>query len=67
MSNATTTAEALALMIDGMIQTRKDYAAEHGITLTDEQIADSVKASLLRMLANDTEAHEIADAKLAAL
>lgn len=38
-----------ATLIANMIAARQEVAAAHGITLTDDEIADSVKAALLRL------------------
>jgi len=51
MSNtATTTNEALANLISDMINDRKAYATANGFTATDDEIADHIKASLVRMM-----------------
>lgn len=44
-------AAACADMLNGMIEARLEYAAAHGFTATDEEIAESIKASLRRMMA----------------
>lgn len=49
MDNDTNT-NPLTDLIAGMIAARRDYAATNGITVTDNDIADSIKASLIRMM-----------------
>ena len=48
----TTTATPLALvdMVLQMIDDRKAFAAEHGFAPNDQEIADNIKASLIRMM-----------------
>jgi len=55
MSNTanTNTAEALTNMINDMINDRKAYATANGFTATDDEIADHIKASLIRMMSED--------------
>jgi hypothetical protein len=54
MSNTATTtrtAAAFANMVNEMIEARRQYAADHDFTATDDEIAASVKASLIKMMA----------------
>jgi hypothetical protein len=37
-------------LIYSMIDSRREFAADNGMTVTDEEIAYSVKASLARMM-----------------
>ena len=55
MSNTanTNTAEALTNMINDMINDRKAYATANGFTASDDEIADHIKASLIRMMSED--------------
>jgi hypothetical protein len=46
----TATSLALVDMITQMINDRKAFAAEHGFTPDDDEIADSIKASLVLMM-----------------
>ena len=48
-TTTTNSAEAFVEMINDMAQARRDYAAANGFTATDAEIADSIKASLVRM------------------
>ena len=43
-------ADGLLDCIAGMVDARVEYAAEHGMTVTDDEIVASVKASLIRMM-----------------
>jgi hypothetical protein len=47
----TNLANGLMDCIANMVTAREEYAAAKGFTATDEEIVESVKASLLRMLA----------------
>jgi hypothetical protein len=44
------TALALVDMIMQMIEDRKAFAVEHGFAPNDQEIADSIKASLILMM-----------------
>lgn len=48
-------AEALLDTIAGMVNARVEYAAEHGMTVTDDEIVASVRASLIRMMAAEVK------------
>jgi len=48
MNNNTNT--ALTNLINDMIAERRQYAADNGFVATDAEIADSIKASLIRMM-----------------
>jgi len=54
MSNtATTTATApqsLQTLIGNMADARRELAAKHGVTMTEDDIVDSIKAALLKMM-----------------
>ena len=50
-TNTTATAAAFADMINEMINDRRNYAAANGFDATDDEIADHIKASLIRMMA----------------
>ncbi len=50
MTTTTNTANAFAAMIDGMIASRRQYAADHGFEATADGIAADIKASLIRMM-----------------
>jgi hypothetical protein len=45
-------AEGLLDAIAGMAEARYEYAVAHGMNVTDEEVIASVRASLLRMLAD---------------
>jgi hypothetical protein len=45
-------AEGLLDLIAGMAEARYEYATAHGMNVTDEEVITSVRASLLRMLAD---------------
>jgi hypothetical protein len=49
-------ADGLLDTIAGMIAARDEYAAEHGLTVTDDEIVASVKASLVRMIREEVPA-----------
>lgn len=49
MNNNTNT-NPLTDLITNMIAARRDYATTNGLTVTDNDIADSIKASLIRMM-----------------
>jgi hypothetical protein len=46
----TTAATSLQDLIFNMIDARRDHAAANGFTATDDEIAASIKASLIRMM-----------------
>jgi hypothetical protein len=48
--NPTAASLALVDMIMQMIDDRKAFAAEHGFAPNDEEIAESIKASLILMM-----------------
>ena len=48
MNNNTNT--ALTDLINGMIAERRQFAADNGFVATDQEIADHIKASLIRMM-----------------
>ncbi len=44
------TAEAFTAMVNEMIASRRSFAEENGFAATDEEIADHIKSSLVRMM-----------------
>jgi hypothetical protein len=50
MNNTTNTTNALTDLINGMIAERRQFAADNGFVATDQEIADHIKASLIRMM-----------------
>ena len=50
MTNNTNTTNALTDLINGMIAERRQFAADNGFVATDQEIADHIKASLIRMM-----------------
>jgi hypothetical protein len=48
-------AEGLLDTIAGMVTARDEYAAERGMTVTDDEIVASVRASLVRMIAAEVK------------
>jgi hypothetical protein len=46
----TTATNTLADLIAEMADERRTYAAAHGFIATDDEIAESIKASLVRMM-----------------
>ena len=48
MNNNTNT--ALTDLINGMIAERRRFAADNGFVATDDEIADHIKASLIKMM-----------------
>jgi hypothetical protein len=50
-TNTNTPAAALRTMIAEMATARREYAAANGFTASDDEIADHIKASLIRMMA----------------
>lgn len=50
MSKKYSAGDALADLIWNMIELRKENLAQRGLTATEDQIANHVKASLIRMI-----------------
>jgi len=50
MSRSTVLGNAFADLVNGMAEQRRQYASDNGFVATDEEIADSIKASLVRMM-----------------
>ena len=50
MSRSTVLGDAFAVLVDGMVAKRRRYASDNGFVATDEEIADSIKDSLVRMM-----------------
>jgi hypothetical protein len=50
-TNTATARQSLQTLIGNMADTRRELAAKHGITMTEDDIADSIKAALLKMMA----------------
>ncbi len=50
-TNTNTPTAALRTMIAEMATARREYAAANGFTASDDEIADHIKASLIRMMA----------------
>jgi hypothetical protein len=48
--NMSSTAEAFTAMVNEMIASRRSFAEENGFIATDEEIADHIKNSLVRMM-----------------
>lgn len=46
-------AEHAAALITGLVAIRRDYAAEHGLAVTDDEIAESVRASIVRLMTEE--------------
>jgi hypothetical protein len=51
-NNNNNTATALYNLIADMADERRTFAAANGFSATDDEIADSIKASLIRMMSN---------------
>ena len=49
-TNNTAAANSILDLIAEMANARRAYAAENGFIATDEEIADSIKASLIKMM-----------------
>jgi hypothetical protein len=50
MTSTQTTAQNFYNLISEMANARKEFAADNGFTATDDEIAESIKASLIRMM-----------------
>ena len=51
MTTNTTPAHAFRTCIAQMADARREFAAAHGFTVTEDEVAAHVKASLVRMMA----------------
>ena len=49
-TNNTNTAANIFALIADMADERRNFAADNGFTATDDEIADDIKASLIRMM-----------------
>lgn len=47
---ATQAAQHFTELVNGLVAIRRDACAEHGVTMTDDEIVASVRASILRLL-----------------
>jgi hypothetical protein len=50
MTSTQTPAQNFYNLISDMANARKEFASENGFTATDDEIVDSIKASLIRMM-----------------